>query len=122
MKLWNKDMKSQIMDNNGSIQNIETIPNDIKAIFKTVWEIKPKVLIDQSVARSPYVCQSQSMNIFIEEPDIERLSNMHFYSWSNGLKTGIYYLRTKPQAKTLAFTGTIKKDTYVSEICESCSA
>jgi ribonucleoside-diphosphate reductase alpha subunit len=125
MKLWNKNMKSEIMDNNGSIQNIESIPNDIKAIFKTVWEIKPKVLIDQSVDRSPYVCQSQSMNIFIEEPNIERLSNMHFYSWSNGLKTGIYYLRTKPQAKTLAFTGTIKKDAYVSEIseiCESCSA
>ena len=111
--LWNKDMKNKIMNLNGSIQDIQDIPKELKDIFKTVWEIKPRTIIDQAVDRGPFVCQSQSMNIFIEDAEITKISNMHFYSWKKGLKTGIYYLRTRPKAKTIAFT---------SEICESCSA
>ena len=111
--LWNKDMKNKIMNLNGSIQDIQDIPKELKDIFKTVWEIKPRTIIDQAVDRGPFVCQSQSMNIFIEDAEISKISNMHFYSWKKGLKTGIYYLRTRPKAKTIAFT---------SEICESCSA
>jgi ribonucleoside-diphosphate reductase subunit M1 len=90
--------------NEGSVQNISEIPQDMKAIYKTVWEIKQKALIDLSIQRGPYICQSQSLNIFMEEPDFKKLSSMHFYGWSNGLKTGSYYLRTRPRVKTQKFT------------------
>ena len=76
----------------------------MKAIYKTVWEIKQKALIDLSIQRGPYICQSQSLNIFMEEPDFKRLSSMHFYGWSHGLKTGSYYLRTRPRVKSQQFT------------------
>ena len=102
--LWNTDIKNKIILYEGSIQNIPEIPDDMKALYKTVWEIKQKVLIDHAVARGPYICQSQSMNLFIEAPDFRKLSSMHFYSWSQGLKTGIYYLRSKAKAKTQQFT------------------
>ena len=102
--LWNNKMKDTILLNEGSIQNIDVIPDDMKAIYKTVWEIKQKALIDLSIQRGPFVCQSQSLNIFMEEPDFKRLSSMHFYGWSNGLKTGSYYLRTRPRVKTQQFT------------------
>ena len=102
--LWNNKMKDTILLNEGSVQNIDEIPDDMKAIYKTVWEIKQKALIDLSIQRGPFVCQSQSLNIFMEEPDFKRLSSMHFYGWSNGLKTGSYYLRTRPRVKTQQFT------------------
>ncbi len=107
--MWSKDLKDELLANGGSIQNIENIPDDIKALYKTVWEIRMKVLIDQSSDRGVYVCQSQSLNLFVEDPDVEKLTNMHFYAWSRGLKTGIYYLRTRPKVKTAAFTLKIEK-------------
>ena len=104
MDMWNKTMKDTIMLHEGSIQNIPEIPDEMKAIYKTVWEIKQKALIDLSVERGPYICQSQSLNIFMEEPDFKKLSSMHFYGWSHGLKTGSYYLRTRPRVKSQQFT------------------
>ncbi len=102
--LWSPLMKNQILANGGSVQNIETIPQDIKDLYKTAWEIKQKVLIDQAADRGVYVCQSQSLNLFVEDAEFTKLTNMHFYAWKRGLKTGIYYLRTRPKAKTMAFT------------------
>ena len=102
--LWNDEMRNKIMANEGSVQNIDEIPEELKSVYKTVWEIKQKALIDLSIQRGPYICQSQSLNIFMEEPDFKRLSSMHFYGWSNGLKTGSYYLRTRPRVKTQKFT------------------
>lgn len=104
MNLWNNKMKDTILLHEGSIQKIDEIPDDMKAIYKTVWEIKQKALIDLSIQRGPYICQSQSLNIFMEEPDFKRLSSMHFYGWSHGLKTGSYYLRTRPRVKSQQFT------------------
>jgi ribonucleotide reductase alpha subunit len=104
LNLWNLDMKNRIIMNNGSIQSIEEIPSDLRALYKTVWEVKQKVLIDQAAERGIYVCQSQSLNLFVEDPDFARLTNMHFYAWRSGLKTGIYYLRSRAKAKTMAFT------------------
>ena len=102
--LWNDELRNKIMANEGSVQNIDEIPEELKSIYKTVWEIKQKALIDLSIQRGPFICQSQSLNIFMEEPDFKRLSSMHFYGWSKGLKTGSYYLRTRPRVKTQKFT------------------
>ena len=104
MGIWDKNMKDTIILNNGSIQSIDSIPDDIKELYKTTWEIKQKNIIDMSADRGIYICQTQSLNIFMEEPDFQKLSSMHFYSWSIGLKTGSYYLRTRPRAQTQQFT------------------
>jgi ribonucleotide reductase alpha subunit len=102
--LWTKDIRQNIIINEGSIQNIEGIPEEIRILYKVVWEISQKTLIDMAADRGAYVCQSQSMNLFLEDPDFKKLSSMHFYAWQKGLKTGIYYLRTKPKAKVQQFT------------------
>ena len=102
--LWNTEMKNRIFTAGGSIQAIEEIPENIRALYKTAWEMKQKVLIDQAADRGIYVCQSQSLNLFVEDPEFSKLSNMHFYGWKRGLKTGVYYLRTRPRAKITAFT------------------
>jgi ribonucleoside-diphosphate reductase alpha chain len=102
--LWNKNMKDMIILNEGSIQNIPEISKDLKELYKTSWEIKQRVIIDMSADRGKYICQTQSLNIFMEDPDFQKLSSMHFYGHSKGLKTGSYYLRTKPRAKTQQFT------------------
>jgi ribonucleoside-diphosphate reductase alpha chain len=102
--LWNTDMKNRVFMAGGSIQGIEEIPENIRALYKTAWEMKQKVLIDQAADRGIYVCQSQSLNLFVEDPEFSKLSNMHFYGWKRGLKTGVYYLRTRPRAKISAFT------------------
>jgi ribonucleoside-diphosphate reductase alpha chain len=102
--IWNKEMKDMIIFNNGSIQNIPEIPNDIQELYKTAWEIKQKNIIDMAADRGIYICQTQSLNIFMEDPDFQKLSSMHFYGHSKGLKTGSYYLRTRPKAKTQQFT------------------
>mgnify|MGYP001136514363 CR=1 FL=1 len=102
--LWSGAMKDTILLNEGSVQNIPEIPDELKVIYKTVWEIKQRALIDLSIQRGPFICQSQSLNIFMEEPDFKKLSSMHFYGWANGLKTGSYYLRTRPRVKTQQFT------------------
>jgi ribonucleoside-diphosphate reductase alpha chain len=104
LNLWNEELKNQIIKNNGSVQDIECIPNDIKTIYKTVWEVGNKALINNAAIRGKYICQSQSLNLFMDKPDFKKLSSMHFYSWEKGLKTGIYYLRTKPVAQAQQFT------------------
>ncbi len=102
--LWNTDMKEQLMAANGSIANIEGIPDDIKSLYKTVWEISMKTIIDMSADRGAYICQSQSLNLFLENPNIGKLTSMHFYAWKAGLKTGMYYLRSKAAVDPIKFT------------------
>ena len=102
--LWDKNMRDLILLNEGSVQNIERVPVELKDVYKTAWEIKQRALIDMSADRGAFVCQSQSLNIFMEEPDFKKLTSMHFYGWSKGLKTGSYYLRTRPRVKTQQFT------------------
>jgi ribonucleoside-diphosphate reductase alpha chain len=102
--LWNPTIKDAIINNNGSVSGIAEIPEDIQRIFKTVWEIKQKTLIDMTADRGPYICQSQSLNLFLADPDYKKLSSMHFYAWRKGLKTGIYYLRTRAAAQAQKFT------------------
>ncbi|HEY6161833.1 MAG TPA: ribonucleoside-diphosphate reductase subunit alpha [Bacteroidia bacterium] len=102
--LWNDRMKNKIIAANGSIQNIDEIPQNIKDLYKTVWEIKQKTIIDMAADRGAYICQSQSLNLFVENPNFAKLSSMHFYAWKKGLKTGMYYLRTKAAADAIKFT------------------
>lgn len=102
--LWDDEMMHAIFSSNGSIQDIEGIPQEIKNLYKTVWEIKQKVLIDMAAERAPYICQTQSLNLFIENATFAKLTSMHFYSWKLGLKTGMYYLRTKAAAQAIKFT------------------
>lgn len=104
LNLWNDNMKQRIIAANGSVQNIEEIPADLKEIYKTVWEIKQKTVIDMSADRGAFICQSQSLNLFVEQPNFAKLSSMHFYTWKKGLKTGMYYLRTKAAADAIKFT------------------
>lgn len=114
--IWNKTLKDKIVYHNGSVQNIQEIPQDVKDLYKTSWELKQKVLINQAVGRGRYICQSQSMNLFVARPTIKLLSSMHFYSWEQGLKTGIYYLRTQPAAAPVQVT------IDPNLICETCSS
>src|SRR6476659_6756639 len=102
--LWNNAMKNKIISANGSVQKINEIPADIKELYKTVWEIKQRNLIDMAADRGAFICQSQSLNLFVEQPNFAKLSSMHFYTWKKGLKTGMYYLRTKAAADAIKFT------------------
>lgn len=102
--LWNKDMRQKLMASNGSVQNIHEIPQYIKDLYKTAWEISQKAIIDQSADRGAYICQSQSLNIFMENANFGKLTSMHFYGWKKGLKTGMYYLRTKAATDAIKFT------------------
>ncbi|MBV4357925.1 ribonucleoside-diphosphate reductase subunit alpha [Pinibacter aurantiacus] len=102
--LWNGEMKNKILAANGSIQNIKEIPADIKELYKTVWEIKQRNLIDMAADRGAYICQSQSLNLFVEQANTAKLTSMHFYAWKKGLKTGMYYLRTQAAAEAVKFT------------------
>jgi len=102
--LWNKDMRQKIMAANGSIQNINEIPDRLKELYKTAWEISQKAIIDQAADRGAYICQSQSLNIFMENANFGKLTSMHFYGWEKGLKTGMYYLRTKAATDAIKFT------------------
>uniref|UniRef100_A0A8D2MLB4 Ribonucleoside-diphosphate reductase large subunit n=1 Tax=Zonotrichia albicollis TaxID=44394 RepID=A0A8D2MLB4_ZONAL len=102
--LWNEEMKNQIIANNGSIQNIPEIPDDLKQLYKTVWEISQKTILKMAADRGAFIDQSQSLNIHIAEPNYGKLTSMHFYGWKQGLKTGMYYLRTKPAANPIQFT------------------
>uniref|UniRef100_T1J1Q1 Lipoyl synthase, mitochondrial n=1 Tax=Strigamia maritima TaxID=126957 RepID=T1J1Q1_STRMM len=102
--LWNEEIKTKIIVDNGSIQNIDEIPDDLKALYKTVWEISQKIVIKMSADRGAFICQSQSLNLHIAEPNFGKLTSMHFYAWKLGLKTGMYYLRTKPAANAIQFT------------------
>ena len=126
LNLWNTELKNKIIENDGSIQNIDGIPDDIKEIYKTVWEIGNKTLIDMSAGRGKYICQSQSLNLFMAEPDFRKITSMHFYSWKKGLKTGMYYLRTKAVSHAQKFTIEPKKKVLACSItnpdCDSCGA
>jgi len=102
--LWSDKMRNQIIANNGSVQNIEEIPADLKALYKTVWEIKQKAIIELAQSRGPYIDQSQSLNIHMQDPNFGKLSSMHFYAWKAGLKTGMYYLRTRAAVNAVQFT------------------
>jgi len=102
--LWDEDIKNQMIAAGGSIQGIKCIPDNLKALYKTVWEIKQKVVLEMAADRGAYVDQSQSLNLHIAEPNYGKLSSMHFYSWKLGLKTGMYYLRTKPAVQAIQFT------------------
>ena len=102
--LWNDEMKNEIIKANGSVQDIDTIPDNIKAIYKTVWEIKMKDIIDMSADRGRFIDQSQSLNLFIDQPNMGKITSMHFYAWEKGLKTGMYYLRTKAATQAIQFT------------------
>jgi ribonucleoside-diphosphate reductase alpha chain len=102
--LWNKDMRQKIMASNGSIQNITEIPQNLKDLYKTAWEISQKAIIDLAADRGAYICQSQSLNIFMENANFGKLTSMHFYGWEKGLKTGMYYLRTKAATDAIKFT------------------
>lgn len=102
--LWNNDMKNRIITANGSIQSIPEIPADLKELYKTVWEIKMRTIIDMAADRGAYICQSQSLNLFINSPNSSKLTSMHFYAWKKGLKTGMYYLRTQAASQAVKFT------------------
>ena len=111
--MWNDKLINNIMQNKGSVQDTN-LPEEVKKVFKTSWEISQKDAINMAIARGPYICQSQSLNLYLQTPTVDQLTSMHFYAWKSGLKTGIYYLRTKPRASPVAFT--------VEMECESCSA
>lgn len=102
--LWNDQLRNEIIASSGSIQSIERIPEKLKKLYKTVWEIKQKSVIDHARARSPYICQGQSLNIHMQEPNFGKLSSMHFYAWKSGLKTGMYYLRSRAAVNAVQFT------------------
>ena len=127
MGLWNEKVKDNIILNKGSIQQLADVPAHIKDKYRTVWEIPMKHLIDMAADRGPYICQSQSLNLWIEDPDYKTLTSMHFYSWQAGLKTGIYYLRRKAKHQAQQFTiqptaQTQKKSGQDTEIgCDMCS-
>ena len=120
--LWSKETKDNIIHRDGSIQHIEGIPKELKEIYKTSWELSQKALIDQAADRGSYICQSQSLNLFMANPDFKKLSSMHFYSWEKGLKTGIYYLRTQAAAKAIKFTLDPNKYGETNTECTMCSA
>jgi ribonucleoside-diphosphate reductase alpha chain len=102
--LWNDDIKNELMRANGSIQHIEGIPENIKELYKTVWEMSMRDIIDMAADRGAFIDQSQSLNLFMENPNAGKLTSMHFYAWKKGLKTGMYYLRSKAASSAIKFT------------------
>ena len=125
LNLWCDAIKNNIIANNGSIQQIETIPEHIRNKYKTVWEIPMRSLIDMAADRGAFICQSQSLNLWLEDPTYNTLTSMHFYSWKKGLKTGIYYLRRRGKHQAQQFTiepEKVKNVEQEEEICEMCSA
>ena len=125
LNLWNEKVKNSIISNHGSIQHIDIIPQEIRDKYKTVWELPMRQLIDMAADRGAFICQSQSLNLWLEDPNYSTLTSMHFYSWSKGLKTGIYYLRRRGRHQAQQFTiepekGKVHEES--EEICEMCSA
>jgi ribonucleoside-diphosphate reductase alpha chain len=102
--MWSEDMKNAIIANNGSIQAIDGIPQDVKELYKTAWEIKQKSIIEMSADRGAFIDQSQSLNLFMEDPSYKKMTAAHFYAWERGLKTGMYYLRSRPAVDPIKFT------------------
>jgi ribonucleoside-diphosphate reductase alpha chain len=124
--LWNEKIKNNIIANQGSVQQLTVVPEHIRNKYKIVWEMPMKHLIDMSADRGAFICQSQSLNLWLEDPNYNNLTSMHFYSWSKGLKTGIYYLRRKAKHQAQQFTIEPEKqgdkEPEKDEICEMCSA
>ena len=124
--LWNEKIKNNIIANHGSIQQIDIIPQEVKDKYRTVWEIPMRHLIDMAAERGAFVCQSQSLNLWLEDPTYNTLTSMHFYSWQKGLKTGIYYLRRRGKHQAQQFTIEPEKaaleNPEENEICEMCSS
>jgi ribonucleoside-diphosphate reductase alpha chain len=116
--LWTTDVRTQIIADNGSVQNMTQIPADIRDLYKTAWEIPQKTLINMARDRAPFICQSQSLNLFLAEPTYAKISSMHVYAWKQGLKTGCYYLRTKAVSSAQKFTIEVK----APEECLTCSS
>ena len=104
LDLWDDDMKNRLIAANGSVQNIDEIPDNIKLLYRTAWEISQRSILDMAADRGAYICQSQSLNIFMENVTNSKLTSMHFHAWKSGLKTGMYYLRTKAAADAIKFT------------------
>ncbi|MFM9423493.1 MAG: hypothetical protein RIR06_1954 [Bacteroidota bacterium] len=102
--IWNDTLKNKLLAANGSVQNIDEIPDNLKALYKTAWELSQRVVVDMSADRGAYICQSQSLNVFMENANYGKLTSMHFYAWEKGLKTGMYYLRTKAATDAIKFT------------------
>lgn len=128
LDLWNEKIKNSIIQNNGSIQHIDVIPEEIREKYKTVWELSMRTLIDMAADRGAFICQSQSLNLWQEDPNYNSLTSMHFYAWSKGLKTGIYYLRRRAKHQAQQFTIEPEKQQHTTseieedEICEMCSS
>ncbi len=118
--IWCEDIKNNIIENKGSVQQITNLSEHLKEKYKTVWEMSMRDIIDMAADRGAYICQSQSLNLWIEEPNYSNLTSMHFHSWKKGLKTGIYYLRRKPKHQPQQFT--IAPKSVENEVCEMCSA
>lgn len=122
--LWNEDLKQELMRANGSIQHIDGIPEDLKELYKTAWELSMKDIIDMSRQRGYFIDQSQSLNLFMEDANFSKLTSMHFYAWKSGLKTGMYYLRTKAATDAIKFTldNTKKKAPEPAKVAEAAVA
>jgi ribonucleoside-diphosphate reductase alpha chain len=126
--VWNDQLKNNIIANKGSIQHLNLLPEHVRNKYKIVWEIPMKHLIDMSADRGAFICQSQSLNLWLEDPNYNTLTSMHFYSWKKGLKTGIYYLRRKAKHQAQMFSIEPEKASHTGgteqdeDICESCSA
>ena len=120
--LWTEDMKQELMRANGSVQHIEGIPADIKELYKTVWEMSMKDIIDMARHRGYFIDQSQSLNLFMEGATMAKLTSMHFYAWKSGLKTGMYYLRTKSAVDAIKFTLSNKEKAQVPETAAAVAA
>ncbi|MCU0428816.1 MAG: ribonucleoside-diphosphate reductase subunit alpha [Cytophagaceae bacterium] len=114
--MWNERMKNKLIEANGSVQNIPELPQHIKDLYKTAWEIKQKAIIEMAADRGAYICQSQSLNIYMQDPNFGKLTSMHFYAWKKGLKTGMYYLRTKAAADAIKFTVEKQAETSLEPI------
>jgi ribonucleotide reductase alpha subunit len=128
-KLWDKEMRDNIILENGSVQNIHNFPEDLKEIFKTVWETSQKIVIDMATDRSPFIDQTQSMNLWLANPTFGKVSSMHMYAWKKGLKTGMYYLRSRSAVdavKVTVSTEKAAKEKFMKrnelEECVTCSA
>jgi ribonucleoside-diphosphate reductase alpha chain len=128
--LWSPDMRDAIIQANGSVQDISVIPVPVRELFKTVWEIKAKRILNMAVGRSPFICQSHSLNAHMEDPDTTKLTSYHFYGWERGLKTGMYYLRSRPKSSPQQFTieparrvaPVCTDEVCTDEVCTLCSA
>ena len=131
LDLWNEDTKNDIIRNNGSVQGMNKIPENIRSRYRTVWEISMKDIIQMAADRGPYICQSQSMNLFLAEPTVGKVNSMHFFAWQSGLKTGMYYLRSKPAGQSKKITINENQETQQAalvcsienpEDCEMCGS